>query len=147
MAVLHLVRGDREPAGLLVNPVTMFTLALQRRFEAQHHLIGGDWGAENSPHSHSYLLELRLEGEGLNKHGYLIDLVDVETTLNELLDRFRGADLNLLTEFSGLNPSLEHFARVLCMAIAKHFRETRLSALTVRLWENDSAWAEYRQEL
>lgn len=125
----------------------MFTLALQRRFEAQHHLIDGDWGAENSPHSHSYLLELRLEGESLNKHGYLVDLVDVEQHIDELLARFRDADLNSLTEFSGLNPSLEHFARILCTAIYRHFKETRLSAVTVRLWENESAWAEYRQDL
>lgn len=125
----------------------MFTLALQRRFEALHHLIGGDWGAENDPHSHSYLLELRLEGEGLNKHGYLVDLVDAESHVDEMLSRFRGADLNSLSEFSGLNPSLEHFARILCTAISKHFKEMRLSALTVRLWESDSAWAEYRQDL
>jgi len=125
----------------------MFTLALQRRFEAQHHLIGGDWGAENSPHSHAYLLELRLEGETLNKHGYLVDLLDVEHHLDELLAHYRDADLNSLTEFSGLNPSLEHFARILCISIYKHFKETRLSAVRVRLWENESAWAEYRQDL
>jgi 6-pyruvoyltetrahydropterin/6-carboxytetrahydropterin synthase len=125
----------------------MFTLGLQRRFEAQHHLIGGDWGAENSPHSHSYLLELRLEGPGLNKHGYLVDLVDVEKDLDGVLSHYRDADLNSLAEFAGLNPSLEHFARILSTALSRHFKETRLSAMTVRLWENDSAWAEYRQEL
>lgn len=125
----------------------MFTLALQRRFEAQHHLIGSDWGAENLPHSHSYLLEFRLEGPGLNKYGYLVDLVDVENDLEIELSHFRGADLNSLSEFAGLNPSLEHFARILSAALARHFKETRLSAMTVRLWENDSAWAEYRQEL
>jgi 6-pyruvoyltetrahydropterin/6-carboxytetrahydropterin synthase len=125
----------------------MFTLALQRRFEAQHHLIGGDWGAENSPHSHAYLLELRLEGETLNKHGYLVDLLDVEKDLDELIARYRDTDLNSLSEFSGLNPSLEHFARILCISIHKHFKESRLSAVRVRLWENESAWAEYRQDL
>lgn len=125
----------------------MFMLALQRRFEARHHLIGGDWGAENDPHTHSYLLELRLEGEGLNKHGYLVDLVDVESRVEQLLARFGGADLNSLSEFAGLNPSLEHFARILGTAISKHFKETRLNALTVRLWESDSVWAEYRQDL
>jgi len=97
----------------------MFTLALQRRFEARHHLIGGDWGAENDPHAHSYLLELRLEGEGLNKHGYLVDLVDVESRVEQLLARFGGADLNSLSEFAGLNPSIEHFSRILCQALAE----------------------------
>lgn len=125
----------------------MFTLALQRRFDAQHHLIGGDWGAENTPHSHSYLMELRLEGEVLNKHGYLVDLVEVEQRVEELLERYRGADLNSLSEFAGLNPSLEHFAQILCNAFHRYFKEMRLSAVIVRLWENESAWAEYRQGL
>ncbi len=125
----------------------MFTLALQHRFEAEHHLIGDDWGAENLPHSHSYLMELRLEGETLNEHGYLVDLLEVEGYLDEVVARYRDADLNSLSEFAGLNPSLEHFARILCMALAKHFKETRIDAITVTLWENESAWAAYRRDL
>jgi 6-pyruvoyltetrahydropterin/6-carboxytetrahydropterin synthase len=125
----------------------MYTLSLQRRFTAEHHLIGGDWGAENDPHSHSYLLDLRLEGESLNEHGYLIDLVEVGGYFDEVINRFEGADLNSLSEFAGLNPSLEHFARILCTALSKHFKESRIDAITVKLWENESAWASFRREL
>lgn len=125
----------------------MYTLSLQRRFTAEHHLIGGDWGAENDPHSHSYVLDLRLEGESLNEHGYLVDLVEVGGHLNEVIHRYEGADLNAFSEFSGLNPSLEHFAQILCMALAKHFKESRIDAITVKLWENESAWASFRREL
>jgi len=125
----------------------MYTLSLKREFVAQHHLIGGDWGAENLPHTHSYVLDLRLEGESLNEHGYLVDLLEVEGYLNEVVTRYQDADLNSLTEFSGLNPSLEHFARILCMALAKHFKLSRLNAITVQLWENENAWASYRRDL
>ena len=125
----------------------MYTLSLQRKFVAQHHLIGGDWGDENSPHTHSYLLDLRLEGETLNEHGYLVDLVEVGEYLNEVVARYQNADLNSLAEFSGLNPSLEHFARILCMALAKHFKLSRLDAITVQLWESENAWASYRRDL
>src|SRR3990172_1604356 len=104
----------------------MFTLALQRRFTAQHHLIGGDWGAENLPHSHAYLLELHLEGEVLDKHGYLVDLVDVEKNLDELLASYANKDLNQLSEFAGLNPSLEHFARILCSALLQDMKTNGL---------------------
>lgn len=125
----------------------MFTLALQRRFTAQHHLIGGDWGAENLPHSHAYLLELRLEGDKLDKHGYLVDLVDVEKNLDELLASFANKDLNQLAEFSGLNPSIEHFARILCTALVQKMKINGLRAIDLRLWENDAAWAGFRQDL
>lgn len=124
----------------------MYTLALQRSFEAWHHLIGGDWGAENNPHTHPYRVELRLEGEALNEHGYLVDLVDVEHKLDEIVSAYRNADLNTLPEFAGLNPSLEHFARILGTRLAASLSSGNLSTVDVRLWENDGAWAGYRLE-
>lgn len=125
----------------------MFTLALQRRFEARHHLIGGDWGAENEPHSHSYLLELRLQGGQLDQHGYLVDLVDVERNLEDALQTYTGADLNTLPAFAGLNPSLEHFARIVAQDLGARLASPNLAALSVQLWESESAWASYRLEL
>src|SRR5438552_19214825 len=92
----------------------MYTLAVQRDFVAQHYLIGGDWGAENQLHSHHYRIELRLEGSTLDQHGYLVDIVDVEHHLNELVAHYRDHTLNDLPEFAGLNPSIEHFSRILC---------------------------------
>jgi 6-pyruvoyltetrahydropterin/6-carboxytetrahydropterin synthase len=124
----------------------VFTLSLSRDFRAWHHLIGGDWGTENEPHSHPYKLELRLEGEKLNEHGYLIDLIDVEKKLDDLLARYREADLNQLPEFAGLNPSLEHFARIASEALFGSLKSQNLTALTVQLWENDNAWASHRLE-
>lgn len=124
----------------------MYTLALQRSFEAWHHLIGGDWGAENQPHTHPYRVEVRLEGAVLNEHGYLVDLVDVERKLDEILDSYRNADLNELQDFAGLNPSLEHFARIICTRLADRLAGGQLAAVALQLWESDSAWASYRLE-
>lgn len=122
----------------------MYTLSLQRRFEAWHHLVGGDWGAENQPHTHAYVIELRLEGEQLDAHGYLVDLVEVERHLDAFVARCRGADLNTLPEFAGLNPSLEHFARIAAETLRAAMPPGRLSALSVRIWEHAEAWASYR---
>ena len=41
----------------------MYSVAVQRKFVAQHFLIGGDWGAENNKHSHAYAIELILTGD------------------------------------------------------------------------------------
>lgn len=124
----------------------MYTLALQRKFEARHHLIGGDWGAESDPHTHPYRVEVRLEGAQLNQHGYLVDLVEVERLLDEVVAAYQGADLNMMPDFAGLNPSLEHFARILYKQLASGLAATRLAAVAVYVWESDSAWASYRQE-
>jgi 6-pyruvoyltetrahydropterin/6-carboxytetrahydropterin synthase len=124
----------------------MYALAVKRDFIAQHFLIGGDWGAENEKHSHHYLLELRLEGLSLDGHGYLVDIVDIENALDRLVSRFRDQTLNDQPEFAGLNPSLEHFSRILCQALAAQVQAANIRTVIVRLWENELAWASFRQE-
>lgn len=121
----------------------MYTLAVRRDFIARHFLIGGDWGSENFPNSHHYVLELQLEGKELDKHGYLCDIVDVEKHLDEVVGYYKEQMLNDKPEFKGLNPSLEHFARILCTSLDERIKAGNISGLRVVLWENESAWASY----
>jgi 6-pyruvoyltetrahydropterin/6-carboxytetrahydropterin synthase len=125
----------------------MYTVAVRRAFDAQHYLIGGDWGPENELHTHHYQVEVQLEGAELDIHGYLVDIVDIERNLEAQVARFRGQILNIQPEFAGLNPSIEHFARILCLDIAAGIRAPNLTALCVKVWENDIAWASYRHKL
>lgn len=122
----------------------MYTLAVRRDFIARHFLIGGDWGSENLPNSHQYVLELQLEGSELDQHGYLCDIVDVEKHLDEIVGYYKEQMLNDKPEFKGLNPSLEHFARILCTALNDRIKAKNITGLRVVLWENESAWASYR---
>ena len=124
----------------------LYQLGVSRDFIGQHYLIGGDWGLESQPHSHHYGLEVRLEGEALDQHGYLADITDVNATLDELAAFYRDRLLNDMPEFSGLNPSIEHFARLLCQSISNMIEAPSITCLTVRLWEDKVAWASYRLE-
>ena len=124
----------------------MYTVAVKRDFVAQHFLIGGDWGPENQKHSHHYQIELQLEGAELDQHGYLVDIVDIETNLDALVASYRDRTLNELPEFAGLNPSIEHFSRFLCQSLSQRIHASNLRAITVKLWENEIAWAAYRLE-
>ncbi len=121
----------------------MYTLAIKRDFIARHFLIGGDWGAENYPNSHHYVLELQLSGSQLDQHGYLVDIVDVENHLSDAVARYREQMLNDLPEFAGLNPSIEHFARILALRFNEQIQAANVSTLTVRLWEHENAWVSY----
>jgi 6-pyruvoyltetrahydropterin/6-carboxytetrahydropterin synthase len=125
----------------------MYTLAVKRDFVAQHYLIGGDWGPENQWHSHHYVLELQLEGDSLDQHGYLVDIVNVEAALAEVVAHYKDKTLNDLPEFAGLNPSIEHFARIACLRLADRVRADNLTAVAVRIWENDIAWTSFRTQL
>ena len=122
----------------------MYTVAVKRDFIAQHFLIGGDWGAENQLHSHHYQVEVQLEGQELDAHGYLVDIVDIEHNLDSLVAHFCDRTLNELPEFAGLNPSIEHFSRILCQAFVARITAPNISDVTLRIWENDIAWAAYR---
>ncbi len=121
----------------------MYTLAVRRDFIARHFLIGGDWGPENEPNSHHYRLELQLEGTQLDRHGYLVDIVDVNRCLDEVIARYREKMLNEQPEFQGLNPSLEHFVRILAETLNARLQASNLTALKVVMWENEAAWASY----
>ncbi len=125
----------------------MYTVAVKRDFVAQHYLIGGDWGAENSLHSHHYYLEVQLHGKHLDQHGYLVDIVDIEDNLDSLVSEYRDKTLNDLPAFEGLNPSIEHFSRILCTALTQRIKADTLNTITVQLWENEIAWASFRMDV
>ena len=124
----------------------MYRVAVRRDFIAQHFLIGRDWGAENIKHSHHYILELELEGASLDTHGYLVDIVDIEANLDRQVSNYRDRTLNEMPNFTGLNPSLERFAFILSEDLAKAGLAANISRITVRLWENQSAWASYERK-
>jgi 6-pyruvoyltetrahydropterin/6-carboxytetrahydropterin synthase len=123
----------------------MYSVILRTDFIAQHFLIGGDWGPENERNSHHYVLELQLDGPALDEHGYLVDIVQVEAALGDVRMAYADRLLNDLPEFRGLNPSLEHFARIVCQRLASVLTAPNVSSIGVRLWENERASAAYRE--
>jgi len=123
----------------------MYRLAITRDFIAQHFLIGDDWGAENFKHSHHYKVEILLRGAELNQHGYLVDIVELESALTDIITRFSDHILNDLTPFAGLNPSLERFAGILHEDLYAKLALKDVS-ISVKLWENERNWAAYGSE-
>lgn len=125
----------------------MYSLGVQREFRARHYLIGGDWGDENIEHPHRYRLKLVLEAEALDRHGFLVDIVEVERHLDEVTAGFRDQTLNALAAFANLNPSIERLATVIHLACKERLAPFRLAALAVTIWEDDIAWTSYREDL
>lgn len=124
----------------------MYSLVVGRDFVAQHFLIGGDWGPENEWHSHHYRLEVTLEATELDQHGFLVDIVDVESNLERVVAQYKDKTLNELPPFEGLNPSIEHFARITCMQLKDSLKATHLTALSVTIFEDDIGRTTYRHE-
>lgn len=122
----------------------MYRVAISRDFIARHLLVGGDWGRENQDHAHHYRAEVQLEGDQLDQHGYLLDIEVLEKTLLEVIDIYRDRVLNDIDVFQGLNPSLEHFSRIIHRQLSERLNFSN-HKLTVRLWENQTDWASYSE--
>jgi len=122
----------------------MYTLCLQKTFIASHFLFGGDWGDENRPHAHPYRVEVRLSSKALDSNGYLADLAILDPIMDACAGHYRDRLLNELPEFDQINPSIEHLARCFCDNFLQRLGSHRFSAVEIRIWENDAAWASYQ---
>jgi len=120
-----------------------YSVTVIRDFVAQHYLIGGDWGPENDPHSHHYRLELTLTGESLDRHNYMVDIVEIEAALDEFVGMYRDRLLNDMPAFSETNPSIELFCRVAWEAIVPRVAAPTVRRGTVTMWEHDTARASF----
>ncbi|WP_137283798.1 6-pyruvoyl trahydropterin synthase family protein [Halorussus salinisoli] len=125
----------------------MYTVTVQRNFVAQHFLTVPDPGPEGDLHSHHYTAKVQLAGEELNEYGYLTDIDAVERRLDATVDYYRDATLNDLLEFEGLNPSVEHFARLFGQRFWEGLDAPEVGYLTVKLREDDVAWASHEREV
>jgi len=127
-----------------------YELGVVDAFSAKHYLIGGDFGPENDLHAHDYRVEVVLEGDDLDRHGFLVDIDRVKGAISGLVSRFDKQTLNDVPELSGLNPSCEHFARLFADGVCARLdgeRSPQLSGLTVKIWEDAEAWASFRVDL
>ncbi|MBX2822337.1 MAG: 6-carboxytetrahydropterin synthase [Rhodothermaceae bacterium] len=121
----------------------MYQLSIKEEFVAQHFLTVPDCGPENVNHSHIYAVELLIEGKKLNKYGYLVDIDEVKKSMADAMGMYRDKTLNETPAFQGLNPSIEHFARILVEHFVASLNGSDLDTLTVRMWEDRYCWASY----
>jgi len=122
-----------------------YSVTVRRELIAQHFLVGGDWGRESMINSHQYRIEARYEGTSLDRHGFLLDIDEINRKLDVLVERYRDNTLNELPEFEGLNPSVENFCRILSDQLLVTM--PNIDALEVTVWEDTEASAAYRRPL
>jgi 6-pyruvoyltetrahydropterin/6-carboxytetrahydropterin synthase len=113
--------------------------------EARHALPEGT-ADERVEHSHDYVIEVVVSGSDLDGRGYLIDIDVLRAGLSMVLDRYRGRLMNDLPEFVAAPPSMENLARQVWERLFPSLGGERIN-LTVRVWEDDSAWASYEDSV
>lgn len=99
----------------------MFEVQVTQRFIAQHQLRMPD-GFLEPLHAHDWRVTATVAGPQLDAHGLLVDFGVLNAALRELLDAWRGHNLNTVAAFAGRNPSAEtvalHVAQQLAPRVA-----------------------------
>lgn len=123
----------------------MYEIGLKKHFIARHYIPDGPPG-EREPHSHDYTVEARLEGDSLDRKGYVFDIVELKHAIDASLGKYQDQFLNNLPELKGVNPSMENLARVLCNDIKGRIKPGNLKSMEIKIWESPTAWAAFRIE-
>ncbi|MFK7825215.1 MAG: 6-pyruvoyl tetrahydropterin synthase family protein [Oligoflexales bacterium] len=124
----------------------MYKVGMQKKFIADHHLLGDASPEEKVRHSHHYCVDLEFSGYSLDAQGYLLNIDHLDIMMTEVIAKFKNSYLNELPEFENCNPSIEHFSRILADHFSAH-HEANLVHIKVLLWEDDIAWASYEKAL
>jgi len=97
----------------------MYGIAQRRAFITQHILPNAS-GREREIHSHPYEVEITLLGEKLDKNGYLVDLDEINSAMDDLIEYFQDK---------------------------RSIKTDDLAEIRVRLWENENAYASYEKKV
>ncbi len=112
----------------------MYRIMVSSSFSAAHQIKGGDGRCEQM-HGHNYRVEVVVATKNLNPPGVVVDFIELREKLNSILP-----DHRLLNEVYNFNPTAENLARYFFDRLAQDYPVVR-----VRVWENDTCWAEYER--
>lgn len=136
----------------------MGDVLISRRFDfsSSHRYYRDEWSEEENQrvfglcalpngHGHNYTLEVAVTGVPDATTGMVINLVDLQSTVEAILEDFDHKHLNLDTPyFTDRIPTTENFAIVLWGLIGESLVGARLDRL--RLYETDDLFVEYYGE-
>jgi 6-pyruvoyltetrahydropterin/6-carboxytetrahydropterin synthase len=117
-----------------------FTLGVQSRFEAAHHLRSYK-GQPEAVHGHSWVVESELRAAQLDGEGMAYDFVEIKTVQDRLAARFDHQHINEIPPFDRESPTTEHLARWFFQELSRQLPKAPLAAVTV--WEGPTCSARY----
>lgn len=127
----------------------MYDVSVSRSFVAQHYLTVPDPGPEGELHSHRYGLEVTIRAPELDEYGYVVDIDELSAAVDGVAAEYRDRTLNDRPAFEGLNPSVEHFARIVADRLLEDDRLSTETAtgLRIEMEEDDVARVGHERDL
>ncbi len=119
----------------------MFELVIHTHFAAAHYLREYEGKCE-ALHGHNWRVEVRVQADGLNSLGMVMDFGDVKPLINQVVDELDHKCLNDLPAFQEVNPTTENIAKHIYTQLAGLLPDSvRVSRVTA--WETDCCGAAY----
>lgn len=94
----------------------MFQIAVEKSFNATHALQYAG-GTVEPVHGHDWHVTITIETDQLDADGLVVDFHEVEASLAALLEPMQHSHLNDLPAFADRNPSAEHVAEYIAVAL------------------------------
>lgn len=133
----------------------MITISRRETFNAAHRLFREEWSDEKNLevfgkcshpnyHGHNYVLEVLVTGEIDPKTGFVMDLKDLKSIVQDkVLERFDHRNLNLdCPEFNGIIPTTENIAVVIWKILRENLSQQL--EIEVRVSETEKNKVYYR---
>ncbi len=122
----------------------MYKLTVQSSFSAAHRLDFYE-GECQRIHGHNWKVEATVAGRELDKLGMAIDLMVLQSILEECLQQFDHRMLNDIPPFDQLNPTSENLARHI-FGWLKERLPSNVWVDEVKVYETDHLSVAYREE-
>ena len=88
----------------------MFTISVERHFQASHQLILPD-GSKEPVHNHDWVVTASLSSEKLNNMGVVMDFKALQAMIDKTVAGFNNTTLESIGYFQQNNPSAENVAK------------------------------------
>ena len=108
------------------------------------HVMPGVEGPEGELHAHDYRLEVVVGRADLGDRGMVCDLDVLDASLQDVANRLRDADLEVIRPADAEAVTVEVFARWLHAELAGPVKAGGGEDLAVRVWESPTAFGGYR---
>lgn len=132
----------------------MFSVTVRDHMMVAHTLQGDVFGAAQSLHGATYIVDATFRGQRLDAHGVLVDIGLAAQELHEVLADLTYRNLDEHPGLAGRNTTTEVLAQVIADRLAERVtagligsREGRLQSLAVTLHESHVASAGYERSL
>lgn len=121
----------------------MYLLKVSTHFDSAHQLHGYP-GACQRPHGHTWRVNVTVAVNELDPIGIGVDFHELESVVEEVIQRYDHTMLNDLPEFKQTNPTAENLARIIYEQVGQKLpKRCRLVEVEVR--ESDKFSATYRE--